>query len=482
VNNRIIKYNIIFILIYILISCDKNPLGNSDYSSRDNNFHPGVSETPNTTIITENTPTSSTSAPISYSTSAPNSSLIIIGFISNSYAWVGNSTLISPSVLTNGGGAILSCTTSPTLPSGLSINNSTCVISGTPSVSTSATLYTITVTNNLGSNSVNLALSIDYISNIISQGNLAYGTSYNQSINFTLTSSRFNCNNISATSSIQSVISNSNLSIVGTAPNCSININVLANISGNTIVNLDLIDTDLGITISRNFNYYVQSFLSSNLPLYEFQRLSRSSITPTNTGTIGGSLFITSCSTSFCPGGSVFATIISNWISYSSTTTSYYALGLNSNFMNYTSPKTIAFTLRHSNASSGHLFTSGLITSSYRYCSLSYTGGNLRYSGNGCSNINLVTLSAITQIDVVVITQSGVGVTGKIYVNQNAPISATIHNLGDVYQGAYLGTDGVNYTNYLRNADIGDIYSFDYEMSASEAKGFSAVLAAWAAQ
>lgn len=470
-NNRIIKYNIIFILIYILISCDKNPLGNSDYSSRDNNFHPGVSETPNTTIITENTPTSSTSA--------PNSSLIIIGF-SNSYAWVGNSTLISPSVLTNGGGAILSCTTSPTLPSGLSINSSTCVISGTPSVSTSATLYTITVTNNLGSNSANLALSIDYISNIISQGNLAYGTSYNQSINFTLTSSRFNCNNISATSSIQSVISNSNLSIVGTAPNCSININVLANVSGNTIVNLDLIDTDLGITISRNFNYYVQSFLSSNLPLYEFQRLSRSSITPTNTGTIGGSLFITSCSTSSCPGGSVFATIISNWISYSSTTTSYY--GLNSNFINYTSPKTIAFTIRHSNTSSGFLFTSGFITSSFRFCSLNYSGGNLRYSGNGCSTINLVTLSAITQIDVVVITQSGVGGTGKIYVNQNAPISATIHNLGDTYGGAYLGTNGFNYTNYLRNADIGDIYSFNYEMSASEAQGFSAVLAAWAAQ
>ena len=74
------------------------------------------------------------------------------------------------------------------------------------------------------------------------------------------------------------------------------------------------------------------------------------------------------------------------------------------------------------------------------------------------------------------------GGTGKIYVNQNAPISATIHNLGDTYGGAYLGTNGFNYTNYLRNADIGDIYSFNYEMSASEAQGFSAVLAAWAAQ
>ena len=49
----------------------------------------------------------------------------------------------SGSSMTNVAGA-LSCSVSPSLPNGLSINSSTCTISGTPTVETSNTTYTVT--------------------------------------------------------------------------------------------------------------------------------------------------------------------------------------------------------------------------------------------------------------------------------------------------------------------------------------------------
>ncbi|WCL48788.1 Ig domain-containing protein [Leptospira sp. GIMC2001] len=44
-------------------------------------------------------------------------------------------------------GSITSCTSSPTLPSGLSIDNTTCAISGTPSGPQASTIHTITASN-----------------------------------------------------------------------------------------------------------------------------------------------------------------------------------------------------------------------------------------------------------------------------------------------------------------------------------------------
>jgi hypothetical protein len=45
----------------------------------------------------------------------------------------------------NSGGAIASCTAAPTLPAGLSINSTTCTISGTPTEVRARTVYTVTV-------------------------------------------------------------------------------------------------------------------------------------------------------------------------------------------------------------------------------------------------------------------------------------------------------------------------------------------------
>src|SRR5690606_6054549 len=62
----------------------------------------------------------------------------------------GTAMSVTPSALTAGaGGSISSCavTDGGSLPTGLSLHNTTCVISGTPSTVLDSTEFTITVTN-----------------------------------------------------------------------------------------------------------------------------------------------------------------------------------------------------------------------------------------------------------------------------------------------------------------------------------------------
>ena len=61
---------------------------------------------------------------------------------------------------TSTGGPITSYSISPTLPTGLSLNTSTGVISGTPSSSSSSTSYTITATNSGGSSTATLSIAV----------------------------------------------------------------------------------------------------------------------------------------------------------------------------------------------------------------------------------------------------------------------------------------------------------------------------------
>jgi hypothetical protein len=63
----------------------------------------------------------------------------------------GASTSIAPTSLVSNGSAITSCSVSPTLPTGLSINQTTCVISGTPTAYLATTSYTVTPSNAVGS-------------------------------------------------------------------------------------------------------------------------------------------------------------------------------------------------------------------------------------------------------------------------------------------------------------------------------------------
>jgi hypothetical protein len=57
-------------------------------------------------------------------------------------------------------GSPTSCTASPTLPTGLSINNTTCAITGTPTAMQASTVHTITASNASGSNNANVTITV----------------------------------------------------------------------------------------------------------------------------------------------------------------------------------------------------------------------------------------------------------------------------------------------------------------------------------
>ncbi|MEM7179612.1 MAG: putative Ig domain-containing protein [Spirochaetota bacterium] len=57
-------------------------------------------------------------------------------------------------------GTINSCTVSPSLPTGLSLDSTTCTISGTPTTSQTSTSYTITASNSVGSLSTTISIQI----------------------------------------------------------------------------------------------------------------------------------------------------------------------------------------------------------------------------------------------------------------------------------------------------------------------------------
>jgi hypothetical protein len=71
---------------------------------------------------------------------------------SGTYTFTMNSAA-SGATATNAGGAITACSTNPALPAGLSLNSTTCAITGTPTTPQSATNYLITPSNAVGSGS-----------------------------------------------------------------------------------------------------------------------------------------------------------------------------------------------------------------------------------------------------------------------------------------------------------------------------------------
>jgi hypothetical protein len=69
-------------------------------------------------------------------------------------------TAITSNTPTNTGGAVVSYSVSPALPAGLTLNTSTGVISGTPTVATPTASYTVTATNSGGSTTASLSIAV----------------------------------------------------------------------------------------------------------------------------------------------------------------------------------------------------------------------------------------------------------------------------------------------------------------------------------
>ncbi len=76
---------------------------------------------------------------------------------------------------TNTGGAITGCIVSPALPTGLTIHNTNCTISGTPSVVSANASYTITASNGVG-NAVARVIDIEVLNVVpsIAYSNASY--------------------------------------------------------------------------------------------------------------------------------------------------------------------------------------------------------------------------------------------------------------------------------------------------------------------
>jgi hypothetical protein len=77
-------------------------------------------------------------------------------------------TAIPTKTPTAGGGAIVSCASSPTLPAGLSLSATGCVISGTPTTPAGSTSYTITATNSGGTGTATVSVTVNNVAPVIS--------------------------------------------------------------------------------------------------------------------------------------------------------------------------------------------------------------------------------------------------------------------------------------------------------------------------
>ncbi|TNF24192.1 MAG: hypothetical protein EP329_25475, partial [Deltaproteobacteria bacterium] len=127
-----------------------------------------------TTGVLSGTPTA-VSASASYTVTATNSGGSTQATVSVTVNDIAPSSLVySPSTLTcaigtscslgpptHAGGTVVSYGISPSLPAGLSLNTSTGVISGTPTVASAATSYTVTATNSGGSTTATVTVTVN---------------------------------------------------------------------------------------------------------------------------------------------------------------------------------------------------------------------------------------------------------------------------------------------------------------------------------
>jgi len=82
-----------------------------------------------------------------------------VSYTGSPFSFTQNST-ITTIIATLGGNTPTSCTANPSLPAGLSIDNTTCAISGTPTALQGATDYTITATNAFGSGQTTVNITV----------------------------------------------------------------------------------------------------------------------------------------------------------------------------------------------------------------------------------------------------------------------------------------------------------------------------------
>jgi hypothetical protein len=135
---------------------DGTKMGSFSLDVVNSNVPPTVTTTSNTFAVSGVGISSIGSAPPSI-TSAKLESITY----TNSTIYQNIATVITPKIK---GGKPTSCTISPALPTGLSLNSTNCVISGKPTVIQSATNYIVTASNNGGSVFTGITIAVSAVS------------------------------------------------------------------------------------------------------------------------------------------------------------------------------------------------------------------------------------------------------------------------------------------------------------------------------
>jgi hypothetical protein len=173
-----------------------------------------------------------------------------IDYIPTSYSFTYTTgTAISALTPNNNGGAITNCTTSPTLPAGLSINSSTCSITGTPSGIQASTVYSITASNSGGSSSATITITINDKGPVFSYSGGPFSTTVNTALTtLTPTSTGGTITSCSASPGLPGGLSLSNTCVVSGTPTvvtAATNYTITATNSGgsaSTTINLQVKD------------------------------------------------------------------------------------------------------------------------------------------------------------------------------------------------------------------------------------------------
>jgi hypothetical protein len=204
---------------------------------------------------------------LSYGTAPVNKSLV-----------KGVSTTISASI--SGGTPITSCSTSPTLPGGLSISSTTCDITGTPYGIQGVETYTVTASNSAGSATATLFIEVNY--STTAPTSLVYFTpvyslTLNQSASFSPTMAGGTPTSCTASPTLPNGLSiHPNTCVVSGSPN-QLSSNATYTITAVNIAGTASSKFDLSV----NAAVVAPSALSYSGSPYSFTKDSSVSITPT---------------------------------------------------------------------------------------------------------------------------------------------------------------------------------------------------------
>lgn len=190
---------------------------------------------------------------------------------------------------TNSGGGITGCTVSPALPAGLTLNTSTCRISGTPTAVSAATNYTVTPSNATGNgNGVVVSVEVRNIAPQLTFSSNSYAFTMNSAISaISPTNTGGVATSCSSTPSLPAGLSLSNTCEITGTPTTA---QTAANYQ---IVGSNAVGSDSARTITITVNTIAPVIAYSGAPFTFTKGSAISTQTPSNSG---GS--ITSCTVS----------------------------------------------------------------------------------------------------------------------------------------------------------------------------------------